>query len=184
MYSVSLIIVYKILAWSFAKYTQIQLPWDLCVCLSHHRRLLAHHPETPVPSVSVSWLSWSVAVICPYLKVRMFAQENKPIFLIYLFLWYWGLNPGAFYLRTISPARFYFLFGNRVSLDWWESHYLLRPSSDLPSSCLSLPSTGITGMHHHAGLPSPFVVCWCTPVIPVLGRLRQEDCRCKDSLSK
>ena len=71
---------------------------------------------------------------------------------------------------------------------------LLRLAANLQTSCLSLPNTGITSVHHHARLVNIYLLrriekfkgsraWWRTLVIPVLGRLRQEDCRFVASLS-
>ena len=41
-------------------------------------------------------------------KNHTYIIQQSPFF--FFFLWYWGLNPGAFYLRATPPALFYFYF--------------------------------------------------------------------------
>ena len=41
------------------------------------------------------------------------AQENAqemPTVGFFFFFWYWGLNPGAFYLQATPPALFFILY--------------------------------------------------------------------------
>ena len=47
---------------------------------------------------------------------------DRYLVFFHLFLWHWGCNPGAFYLRATPPAKFIFLFWNRVSLSCGGPH--------------------------------------------------------------
>ena len=38
------------------------------------------------------------------------ANWMEDLFFIFIFLQYWGLNAGAFYLRTMPPALFFILY--------------------------------------------------------------------------
>ena len=57
----------------------------------------------------------------PQQVVRL-SNLPRPYFFLsfFFFLWYWGLNPGAFYLWVTPPAYFILFFlWHRVSLSCW-----------------------------------------------------------------